>query len=212
MSKKRIGILVSGRGSNMESIVRASLDNSVSYDVAVCVSDKARAKAVEKAGAMGIPAVVVRKKDYADRDAFEDAMADVLDGYSVDLVVLAGFMRLLSPHFIRRFPNRIVNIHPSLLPSFPGLDAQAQAVAHGARVSGLTIHFVNEGLDSGPIIFQYPVPVLPGDSASDLADRILQFEHEFYARAIDLVVSGDFHLDGRRVFLEREIKGTFKSA
>lgn len=212
MNRKRIGIMVSGRGSNMESIVKASMNRTVAYDVAVCISDKARAKAVEKARDMGVPAIVVRKKDYLTREAFEDAMADVLDGHKVDLVVLAGFMRLLSPDFTRRFPNRIVNIHPSLLPAFPGLDAQAQAVEHGVRVSGLTIHFVNEGLDSGPIIFQYPVPVFPGDAASDLASRILRYEHEFYPQVIDLVVAEDFHLDNRRVILDRKIKGSFKSA
>jgi len=212
MSKKRIGILVSGRGSNMESIVKAVQRGMVSYDVAVCISDRARAQAVVRARDLGVSVQVVRKRDYARKDAFEDAMADVLDAHRVDLVVLAGFMRLLSPHFIRRFPNRIVNIHPSLLPSFPGLDAQAQAVRHGVRISGLTIHFVNEGLDSGPIIFQYPVPVLPGDSDEDLANRILKYEHEFYPRVIDIIVAGAFHLNDRRVVLDLKIKGMFTSA
>ena len=210
MSNKRIGILVSGRGSNMEAIVRASKQGLVDYDVAVCISDKARAPAVQKARDLGVPAVVVRKRDYPDRGAFEQAMGDVLGKHNVDLVVLAGFMRLLSGVFVRRFPGRIVNIHPSLLPAFPGLNAQAQAWEHGVKVSGLTIHFVDEGLDSGPIIFQYPVPVFPGDTADDLAARILVYEHRFYPLVIDAVVAGDFEIQGRRVLLKRKIKGMFE--
>jgi len=212
MSGKRVGVLVSGRGSNMVSIVQAARQGRVGYEPVVCVSDKAKAPALDKARDLGLPTRVVKKKAFPDREAFERAIGDVLDEFQIDLVVLAGFMRLLSPYFVRRFQGRILNIHPSLLPAFPGLDAQNQAWEYGARISGLTVHFVDDGLDSGPVIFQYPVPVYSGDSAGDLAARILEFEHRFYPLVIDLVASGDYHIEGRRVILHREIQGGFKGA
>jgi len=170
------------------------------------------APALAKAADRGIPTRVVRKRSFVDQQAFEAAIGDALDEYRVDLVVLAGFMRLLSPYFVRRFQGRILNIHPSLLPAFPGLEAQAQAWQYGTKVSGLTIHFVDEGLDSGPVIFQYPVPVEEGDTPEDLAARILRYEHKFYPLVIDLVVAGDFRMEGRRVMLLREVKEGFGCA
>ena len=212
MSGKRLGVLVSGRGSNMVAIARAALAGDVGYEVAVCVSDKSKAPALARARELGIPFRVVKKSDFADRAGFESAIGDVLDEHGVDLVILAGFMRLLSPYFVRRFQGRILNIHPSLLPAFPGLDAQKQAWEYGAKVSGVTIHFVDEGLDSGPVIFQYPVYIGDAKTSEEAAARILEYEHRFYPLVIDLVAAGAYRLEGRRVVLMRKIEEGFKGA
>jgi phosphoribosylglycinamide formyltransferase-1 len=179
----RLGVLVSGRGSNLQAILEMTSERS---EVVVVVSDKPGALALKRIEGLGIPGIVVEREAFGDVDGFETAILEALEKHGVDLVVLAGFMRVLSPGFIRRFspPRRIVNIHPSLLPSFPGLHAQRQALAHGVKISGCTVHFVDETLDGGPIIAQAAVPVLPGDTEETLSDRILKEEHRLLPETI----------------------------
>lgn len=195
-----LGVLVSGRGSNLEAIMQAIEDGRLDADLRVVISNKPGAYALERASNRGIPAEVVASRQFRkDRQAFESAIHDVLQRYGVRYVALAGFMRLLSPWFVRQYPNRIVNIHPSLLPAFPGLDAQEQAYEHGVKVSGVTVHFVDEGLDSGPIIAQRPVPVLDDDDADRLSARILEQEHRLYPECLQLLLQNRLAVDGRHV-------------
>lgn len=204
-AKKALGVLVSGRGSNLQAILDAIYaDRLPLAKVAVVISDNPEAKALQRVAGMGIPTVVIERKNFADRAAFETALADELARHQVDLVVLAGFMRILSACFIHRFPGAIVNIHPSLLPAFPGLDAQGQALRYGVKVAGCTVHFVDEGMDSGPIIMQEAVPVEPQDTEHTLADRILHVEHRLYPRAIALFCEGRLQVDGRQVHIRSE--------
>ncbi len=203
--KKKIAILVSGRGSNMEAIIRASKD--LSYSVAVVVSDRGGIPAIEKAKKTGIPVHVVERKAFANRDAFERQLVDTIKAYHVDLIVLAGFMRILGMTFLSEFENRVLNIHPSLLPAFAGMHAQRQAIEYGVKISGLTIHFVDKGLDSGPVIFQYPVAVDVDDDEESLSAKILKYEHKFYPMVIDIVASGAFEIKGRKVILKRAFRG-----
>lgn len=195
----KIGILISGRGSNMEAIARAVADGRIPDSrVAVVISDKPEAPGLQKAAAVGIETVIVERKGRkrADHDA---EIASELRSRDVEIVCLAGYMRLLSAEFVREFPNRILNIHPSLLPAFKGLDAQAQALEYGVKVSGCTVHFVDEKLDHGAIILQRPVEVKDEDSVESLSARILEHEHELYVEAVRLIVEGEYHIDGRRV-------------
>ncbi|QQS40138.1 MAG: phosphoribosylglycinamide formyltransferase [Acidobacteriota bacterium] len=197
----RIGILISGRGSNMVAITKAVQEGQVpDSEVAVVVSDKSAAPGLEKASALGVETAVVTRKG-RPREEHDAEIVSVLKDKQVDLVCLAGYMRLLSPSFVREFPNRILNIHPSLLPSFKGLDAQKQAVDYGVKVSGCTVHFVDEELDHGAIIVQKPVPVLDGDTAEGLSARILEIEHETYVEAVRKIAEGGFRIEGRRVVL-----------
>lgn len=200
---KRIGVLVSGRGSNLQALLDAARRGELGGELAVVVSNVEGAPALERARRAGIPAVF-RDHRGKKREAFDAEIADILRAHHVDLVCLAGFMRLLSPVFVRAFPGRIVNVHPALLPAFPGLDAQRQAWEHGAKVSGATVHLVDEGLDSGPIVAQEPVPVLSGDSPESLAARILEAEHRLYPRAVRLLLEGRCRVEGRRVIVEGE--------
>lgn len=195
---KRLGILLSGRGSNFEAIARNVASGRISAEIAVVISNRPEARGLDLARSSGLKTVCIPSKGM-DREAYDRLLIDELKKNSVDLVCLAGYMRLLSATFIREFPMRVLNIHPALLPAFPGLDAQHQAVAHGVKISGCTVHFVDEYLDAGPIVLQAAVPVLDNDTADSLSARILREEHRIYSEAIRIVLSGRWRLDGRRV-------------
>ena len=193
-----IGVLISGRGSNLQSIIDAIAAGRLDAQIAVVVSNRAEAAGLQRARDAGIEALHLPARDYADRDAYDRALADVLKARGVELVCLAGFMRLVGVPLLGAFPNRILNIHPSLLPAFPGLDAQRQALEHGVRVTGATVHFVNTDLDDGPIVLQRAVPVLDSDTVETLAARVLVEEHRLYPEAISLVLEGGWSIVGRR--------------
>jgi phosphoribosylglycinamide formyltransferase-1 len=194
----RLGILLSGRGSNFLAIADSIAEGRLSAEIAVVISNREDAPGIAAARERGLNAQVLASKGL-DREIYDRQLISVLRENNVDLVCLAGYMRLLSGHFIREFCMKIVNIHPSLLPAFPGLDAQHQALEHGVKFSGCTAHFVEEGLDSGPIIRQAVVPVEDGDTVDSLSARILVEEHRIYSEAIALVLSGKFRIEGRRV-------------
>jgi phosphoribosylglycinamide formyltransferase-1 len=196
--KKKLGILISGRGSNFEAIADSVTAGRIDAEIAVVISNRPEARGLEIARARGLAAVCIPSKGL-DREVYDRMLAAELKKRSVDLVCLAGFMRLLSAYFVREFPLRILNIHPSLLPAFPGLDAQHQALEHGVKISGCTVHFVDEFLDAGPIVIQRGVPVGDSDTADTLSARILEQEHQAYSEAISIVLSGNFRIDGRRV-------------
>ncbi len=197
---KRLGILISGRGSNFEAIADSIDAGRIGATIAVVISNRPEARGIEAARRRGLNAVVIPSKGL-DRETYDRLVAEELRKNSVDLVCLAGFMRLLSASFIDQFPQRILNVHPSLLPSFPGLDAQHQALEHGVKVSGCTVHFVDACLDAGPIIIQAAVPVLNDDTVDALSARILKEEHRIYTEAINIVLSGEYRIEGRRVIL-----------
>ncbi len=196
--KKKLAILLSGRGSNFEAIARAVESGQIDAEIAVVISNRAGAWGLERARELGIEALCLPSRGMA-RDEYDVKLVEELKRHNPDLICLAGFMRLLTPAFIEAFRGRILNIHPSLLPAFPGLDAQRQALEHGVRFSGCTVHFVDEGLDSGPIVIQAAVPVRDTDTVETLSDRILEAEHAAYPRAIALVLSGAYRIAGRRV-------------
>ena len=195
----KVGVLVSGRGSNLQAILDRIADGYLPLEVAVVISDKANALALERAAKAGIPTVVVARKECADKDEFEAKINAALVEAGCELVVLAGFMRILSGGFVNQWQQKIVNIHPALLPSFPGLDAQGQAVNYGVKFSGCTVHFVDEGTDSGPIILQKVVPVLEDDTEETLAARILEQEHKAMPEALKLWAEGKLEISGRHV-------------
>jgi phosphoribosylglycinamide formyltransferase-1 len=195
---KKLGILLSGRGSNFEAIADSVAAGRIDAAIAVVVSNRAEARGLGVARQRGLNAVAIPSKGL-DREVYDRMVVAELRKHDVDLVCLAGFMRLLSAYFVREFPLRILNIHPSLLPAFPGLDAQHQALEHGVKISGCTVHFVDEFLDHGPIVVQTPVPVRDDDSAETLAARILREEHRAYTEAINIVLSGNWRIEGRRV-------------
>jgi phosphoribosylglycinamide formyltransferase 1 len=196
---RRIGVLISGRGSNLQAMIDAIADGRLRAEIAVVISNFSNAAGLEKARAANIPTLVMPHQESPSRAAYDRALADALRARQVDLVCLAGFMRLLGTAFIDAFPNRILNIHPSLLPAFPGLDAPQQALHHGVKVTGATVHFVDAELDAGPIVVQAAVPVLPGDTLASLSARILVEEHRLYPEAIERVLNGGWHIDGRRM-------------
>mgnify|MGYP005852649569 CR=1 FL=1 len=198
---KKLGILLSGRGSNFEAIADNVQAGRLPAEIAVVIANRAQAPGLEIARKRGLRAICIPSKGL-DRETYDRLVIDELRRCGAELVCLAGFMRLLSAHFVREFPLRILNIHPSLLPAFPGLDAQHQALEHGVKISGCTVHFVDERLDSGPIIVQAAVPVENDDTAETLAARILKEEHRIYTEAIQIVLSGKFRIEGRRVVLE----------
>jgi phosphoribosylglycinamide formyltransferase-1 len=204
MSERKFGILISGRGSNMVALVEAALRGEIAARPAVVISNRANAPGLELAAGRGIETLVIRHQQYESRESFDQALVAALNERGVELVCLAGFMRLLSPYFIRAYPSRIINIHPSLLPAFPGLDVQQQALDHGVKVSGCTVHFVDQDLDAGPIIIQRTVPVLEGDDAALLAARILAEEHQAYAEAVRLYFEGRLSVEGRVVHIRQE--------
>jgi phosphoribosylglycinamide formyltransferase 1 len=195
---RRLGVLISGRGSNLQAILAAIDRGELDAEVGIVVSNQADAPGLSYARAAGTAAEVLDHRQFRTRDDYDAAMIERLRAHDVGLVCLAGFMRLLGPAFVRAFPDAIINVHPSLLPAFPGLDAQRQAFEHGVKVTGCTVHFVNEELDAGPIVLQTAVAVLPEDTAESLAARILVEEHRLYPRAIALLLSGRWTIDGRR--------------
>jgi phosphoribosylglycinamide formyltransferase-1 len=197
---KRLGILLSGRGSNFEAIADNVAAGSIDAKIAVVISNRSEAPGLASARSRDLNAISLPSRGL-DREIYDRMLADELRKNEVDVVCLAGFMRLLSAGFIRHFPNRILNIHPSLLPAFPGLDAQHQAFEHGVKVAGCTVHFVDEQLDAGPIILQSAVPVRDDDTVETLSARILSEEHRIYSEAIRIVVAGRYSIQGRRVFL-----------
>ena len=202
MSKK-IGVVVSGRGSNFQSIIDHIAEGKLNVEIAVVVSDHKEAFALERAAKAGIPTAVVERKGCKDKAEFEDKIDAALREAGAEVVVLAGFMRILTGHFISRWEHKIINIHPALLPSFKGLDAQGQAVDYGVKVAGCTVHFVDEGTDTGPIILQKVVPVLDDDTEETLAARILVEEHKALPEAIQLWADGKLTIKGRKVYVAR---------
>jgi phosphoribosylglycinamide formyltransferase 1 len=197
--RPRIGVLISGRGSNLQAIIDAIADGRLHASIAVVISNRADAAGLARAQAAGIETLVVAHKSFPDRAAYDAALASELKKRGVVLVCLAGFMRLLGATFIDAFPNAVLNIHPSLLPAFPGMDAQRQALEHGVKVAGVTVHFVTTDLDAGPIVLQAAVRVEDDDTAETLSARILEQEHRLYPQAIALVLKGEWRLEGRRV-------------
>ena len=200
MSKHILGILCSGRGSNMQSIMAAIESGQIKAEIGIVLTDKPEARALQVAKDAGIKSVCVNRKECASQQEFEEKLVAELKAANVTLVVLAGFMRILSPYFVDAYRHQILNIHPSLLPSFGGAHAHRDVLAYGTKVSGCTIHFVDEGMDHGPIILQDTVPVLDGDTEETLAARVLEKEHVLYPRAIELFVDGRLELlDERHV-------------
>jgi phosphoribosylglycinamide formyltransferase-1 len=197
-----IGILISGRGSNLQSIIDAVSAGDLEASIAVVISNRADAQGLDRARAAGIDTLHLNPRDYADRDAYDRAIADALIVRGVALVCLAGFMRLVGQPLLDAFPQRILNIHPSLLPAFPGLDAQRQALEHGVHVTGATVHLVTSELDGGPIVLQAAVPVLPGDTVDTLSARVLVEEHRIYPEAIRIVLDEGWTVVGRRFIRE----------
>ena len=195
---KKLGILLSGRGSNFEAIARNVQAGKIPAEIAVVISNKQEAVGLARAREMGLETRFIPSKG-KEREAFDREVVAVLKEFQVDLVCLAGFMRILSPYFVREFPHRILNIHPALLPSFPGEDAQRQALEHGVKFTGCTVHLVDEGMDTGPIVCQAVVPVLDDDTPKSLAARILQEEHRIYSEAICLLLEDKLRFEGRRV-------------
>ncbi|HLY16731.1 MAG TPA: phosphoribosylglycinamide formyltransferase [Bryobacteraceae bacterium] len=198
---KRLGILLSGRGSNFEAIADNVALGRIAAEIAIVISNRPEARGLEVARQRGLPSVCLPSKGL-DRNIFDGMLVEELKKHAVDLVCLAGYMRLLSAGFIREFAGRVLNIHPSLLPAFAGLDAQHQALEHGVKITGCTVHFVDEYLDAGPIIVQAAVPVLDGDTVETLSARILKEEHRIYSEAISIVLSGDLRIEGRRVMVD----------
>ncbi|HXN65661.1 MAG TPA: phosphoribosylglycinamide formyltransferase [Candidatus Acidoferrales bacterium] len=195
----QIGILLSGRGSNFEALAASAAAGRLGdAEIAVVISNREGAPGIDRARERKIPALVIPSRGL-EREEYDRLVAGALREHGVELVCLAGFMRLLSPYFIKAFPNRILNIHPSLLPSFPGLEAQRQALEYGVRYAGCTVHLVDENLDAGPIILQAVTPVLDEDTPETLSARILQEEHRIYSEAVRIVLEGRFRLEGRRV-------------
>jgi phosphoribosylglycinamide formyltransferase-1 len=206
--KLPVGILISGRGSNMAALVEAAAAPDFPARVAVVIANKSDAGGLDFARSRGIPAVAVPHRDYADKPAFEQAMTAELERHGVELVCLAGFMRLLSPWFIERWRDRLVNIHPSLLPSYKGLHTHERALADGVKIAGCTVHYVRSEVDTGPIVAQAAVPVLTGDTPDTLAARILTAEHVLYPHALKLIAGGNAKVVGEVVEITRPDAGT----
>ncbi|HEV2350140.1 MAG TPA: phosphoribosylglycinamide formyltransferase [Terriglobia bacterium] len=199
---KNLAILISGRGSNFEAIARNVADGKIPAKIAVVVSNREEAPGLARARQLGLNARFIPSHG-KDREAYDREVVAILKELHVDLVCLAGFMRILSPYFIREFPGRILNIHPALLPAFPGADAQKQALEYGAKISGCTVHIVDEGVDTGPILCQAAVPVLDGDTVETLSARILKEEHRIYTEAICLLLEDRVRIEGRSVLVPR---------
>jgi phosphoribosylglycinamide formyltransferase-1 len=197
--KKRIGVLLSGRGSNFVALAESAAAGRIrNAEIAIVVSNREGAPGIDKAKQRGIPTRVIPSKGL-EREAFDRQVVEVLNERQVDLICLAGYMRLLSPYFVASFPNRILNIHPSLLPSFPGLESQRQALEYGVKFAGCTVHFVDENLDAGPIVLQAAIPVRDDDTEATLSERILAEEHRIYTEAVKMVLDGQYKIAGRRV-------------
>jgi phosphoribosylglycinamide formyltransferase-1 len=202
MNKVKVGALVSGRGSNLQAIIDNIGTGALSAELTVVISDQPDAYALERARKHNIPGVHVSARGYkGKRDEYDALLVKELQKHDVELVVLAGFMRIITPTLLKAFPNRVMNIHPALLPAFPGLHVQKAALEHGVKFSGCTVHFVDEGMDSGPIIIQAVVPILDNDTEDSLSARILKQEHKIYSRAIQLFAEGRLRVEGRRVLV-----------
>ncbi len=195
---RRLGILLSGRGSNFEAIAHNVLTGRLDCEIGFVFSNKPQAPGLARARELGLPCGAIDSAGQ-DRTAFDAQVTELLQQNRVELICLAGYMRLLSGEFVSRFSGRILNIHPSLLPAFPGLDAQHQALVHGVKITGCTVHFVDENLDNGPIVLQSPVPVLDNDTLEALSARILREEHQIYSEAIGWILKGNYRIEGRRV-------------
>ena len=201
----RLVVMASGRGSNFEAILSSIVKGDLNAEIIALVSDRADAPVVSKAAELGIPNVVVlERKGFPSRKAYDEALTSLVRGFNPDIVALTGFMRILGGCFIEEFAGRIVNIHPALLPSFPGLDAQRQALDYGAKVTGATVHFVDEGTDTGPVILQKAVPILEKDGLESLSARILAEEHSLYVQALKLISEGRVRIEGRKVSIAEE--------
>ena len=198
-ARLRVGVLASGRGSNFQTMVAAAAEGRIPAEIVLLLSDRGEAGALEIARAHGIAADVVEPREHPGREAYDKALIERLESRRVGLVCLAGYMRILGTAFVEHFRGRLLNIHPSLLPAFPGLHAQRQALEHGVTVAGATVHFVDEGTDTGPIVLQAAVPVLADDTEATLSARILVEEHRIYPDAIRLFAEGRLHIEGRRV-------------
>lgn len=194
-----LGVLISGRGSNLQAIIDASERGEIPAKVAVVISNNPDALGLERAKKHGIPAVVINNREFKDKNTYELEIVKVLQQHKVDLVCLAGYMRIVGPVLLEHYQGKMINIHPALLPSFPGLHAQKQALDYGVKISGATVHFVDEGCDTGPIIIQAAVPVLEDDTEESLSERILEQEHKIYPQAIKLFAEGRLKIEGRRV-------------
>jgi len=205
MSRKRVGILISGRGSNMMSLVEAARQPDYPAEIVAVISNRPDAPGLSWAAGQGIPTTVVDHKAFARREDFESALQAALLAAGADLVCCAGFMRLMTPAFVQQWQGRMLNIHPSLLPAFKGLNAHEQALAAGVKIAGCTVHFVEPEMDSGPIIAQAAVPVVNGDTPETLAARILTVEHKLYPHALKLIASGTARLEGRRVAVDNSV-------
>jgi phosphoribosylglycinamide formyltransferase-1 len=205
---RRLGVLISGRGSNLQAIIDAIAESRLEATIALVISNRSDAPGLDRAAAAGIETLVLEYRAFRSRAEFERAMIAELRQRGVTLVCLAGFMRMLGPEFVDAYPNAILNIHPSLLPAFPGIDAQKQAWEHGVKVTGATVHFVDAQLDAGPIVLQSPVLVQPHDTADTLAARILVEEHRLYPAAIRLVLDGGWKIAGRRVVFPSPMEQT----
>jgi phosphoribosylglycinamide formyltransferase-1 len=201
---KKIAVLVSGRGSNLRALYNAIEQGKLEAEICLVVSNKSKAPALEFCREKNIPYQICKLKEFASRETFFDHLADIIALSGANLIVLAGFMMLVTPNFIRHFPNRVINIHPSLLPSFPGLDAQKQAFDYGVKVSGCTVFIVDEGCDTGPILIQRTVEVLETDTEETLADRILSVEHDTLWRACKIMLEGRVSVSGRRASIKEE--------
>lgn len=202
MARLKTGVLISGRGTNLAALLDACADAKFPAEIALVISNQGDAAGLGRAKSAGCATLVIEHTDFPGRGAFDDAIGAALDAAGIELVCLAGFMRILSKAFVERWRDRIINIHPSLLPAFKGLDAQAQALAAGVRISGCTVHFVRPAMDAGPIIVQTEVPVKAGDDADTLAARILEAEHVIYPQALRLIAEGRVRIEGEAVVID----------
>ena len=198
----RIGVLISGRGSHLRNLIACCKRGEIDAGVVIVISNKQNAPGLRYAAEAGIESIVLSHRLYPDRHQYDEQLAQILIQHQVDLICLAGFLRLLSPIFVRQFPSRIMNVHPSLLPAFPGLHSQEQALEYGVKITGCTVHFIDEGLDSGPIILQKTIEVDPEDSVQTLSDRLLPLEHQTYADAVKLFFENRLSVNGRKVIIK----------
>lgn len=206
----KLGVLISGNGSNLQSIIDHIEKGKLKAVIKIVISNNPDAFGIPRAQKHKIKTEILKQKDFKSKEEFDQNIIKILQENSVDLVVLAGFMRIISPAFLRAFPHRIMNIHPALLPSFPGLHAQKQAFDYGAKLTGCTVHFVDEGVDTGPIIIQAVVPVYDDDTQESLTERILEEEHRIYPQAIQLFADGKLQIQGRKVLIKSTVEKTIK--
>ena len=201
----KIAILVSGSGSNLQTLIdQLHLDSNSGIEIAVVISDRPKAYALARAKKVGIPTYVVQLKHFSDRNAFDDQISEIIDNYKVKLILLAGYMKIFQPSFVRRYRYQLINIHPSLLPAFPGAHAVADTLTYHTKISGVTVHFVDEGVDTGPVIAQVPVPVLDNDNESSLHQRIQEAERKIYPQVVRWFTANLIHVENRRVIIKQE--------